>query len=165
MRPADNRHPGCQPRCWWWWSGAGWRLLLAMVLLAGCSQEPNDSLVTTLIARDSTLDTLERTFRPASYWGKKVETLEAVTAQARETFQLRNQEYRNKLLNRRESIIQSIQEAKKGGKDTASARQDAMQSHRNALALSRDEAREAGKQLRMQLALQRRAQDFLDKSR
>ncbi|MEO5334199.1 MAG: hypothetical protein H7839_19470 [Magnetococcus sp. YQC-5] len=141
------------------------RLLVLLLLLTGCFNESNDPVTMTLSASDTTLDVIEKIFRPESYWTKKVKVFEKTTSEARNQFEHYNQDYHAKLLMRRESVIQSVQDAKKLGKETKAARQEAFQAHREALAKSRDDAREAGKQLRQQLALLRRAQEFLDKAK
>ncbi|MBF0295944.1 MAG: hypothetical protein HQL96_12210 [Magnetococcales bacterium] len=140
----------------------GLALLLAV---SGCSDEASDPVVLNLVARDTTVEKLERVFRPSSYWGRKVAELEKSVEQARGRFQERNQAYRESLLERRVSVTQATREARKSGGDPASARNEAVNALRSDLAKVRDEAKDAGRELRVRLAMLRRAQDLLEKAK
>ncbi|MBF0181790.1 MAG: hypothetical protein HQM03_17370 [Magnetococcales bacterium] len=136
-----------------------------LLVLPGCSDEANDPLVLNLVARDTAMEKLERVFRPSSYWSRKVAELEKGVEQARERFQERNQAYRESLLERRVSVNQATLEARKSGADPLTARNEAVNAHRGDLAKVRDEAKEAGRELRVRLAMLRRAQELRDKAK
>lgn len=145
--------------------GIGIYCLVLLFLLGGCSERSTDPVALELIAKDSTWNTLERIFSSESYWTNKVAVLTKSTSDARDHFQNLNAEYRSKLLMRREAVMLAVQKAKKLGEDPNTARQETTQALRHSLAMSRDAARDAGRNLRVQLALLRRAQEFLDQAK
>ncbi|MBF0427395.1 MAG: hypothetical protein HQL94_00610 [Magnetococcales bacterium] len=160
MQLAEGNHR--QYSTMHWLLGLGLCLLL---VLTGCSDTSNDPVTLSLTAQDTTLETLERIFRSESYWTKKVAVLEKQLTQARELFEERNQAYHKGLLSRREAALKAVQEARTQKRDTKAAQQEAIQAHRSDLNHLRDEARDAGRAFRGQLAMFRKAQDHLDKSR
>ncbi len=162
MPRAKTTHHRALPR--FLTPGTGWRwlMLVCLLLVGGCADESSDSVTLALSAHDTTLDTLEKQFLPKSYWSKKVTLLKQQTANARAQFQAHNSKYRNKLLVRREDVIKAVETAKAQSTDIKAARQQATQLHRDELAQIREMARSAGKNLRVQLALLRKAEEFLD---
>ncbi|MBF0614987.1 MAG: hypothetical protein G8237_14530 [Magnetococcales bacterium] len=148
-------------------TGQGWIWLLLLLTLVGGCTDPGgtDPVVQALTSRDSFLERMERLVRPHSYWSRKVAELEKGVETARNGFQARHDAYRSSLLARREAVIQAVQEAKQRHSPTDEARQEAIQHHRTALAHNRDAARDAGRHLRIRLALLRKAQEQRDRSR
>ncbi|MBF0628858.1 MAG: hypothetical protein HQL91_11640 [Magnetococcales bacterium] len=157
MRPADHSPTaGCWP---------GWFLLLPLLLLGGCSEPPDDSALATLTAQDTVLESLERVILPKSYWTRRVEVLEKEVEEARKLFQDHHQSYHSGLLARREAVSKAVQAAKSRHEESDEARQEAIQQHRTALAQARDEARDAGRTLRIRSALLNKAREQLDRTR
>ncbi|MBF0165377.1 MAG: hypothetical protein HQL97_09800 [Magnetococcales bacterium] len=139
--------------------------MIPLMVLWGCSESVNDPILSNLIAKDGVLETLERLMRPNRYWSRKVAELEAEVETLRNQFQSRTESYHAGLLNRRHAVRHAVREAKDRHEETQEARIEAIQKHRNDLAHSRDEAKEAGRTLRVQMALLRKAREQLEQHR
>lgn len=139
--------------------------MIPLLVLWGCSESATDPMLANLTARDGMLDTLERLVRPTRYWTRKVAGLESEVEALRTQFQSRTDAYHAGLLHRREAVREAVREAKERQEETQEARIEAIQKHRNELARSRDEAKEAGRILRVQMALLRKAREQLEQHR
>lgn len=140
-------------------------MLAVLVLLGGCADPIEDPVLVALTNQDTVWESLERVVRPVAYWTRKVTELEKSAEEARKAFQGHHEAYRNGLLTRREAVLKAVQEARGRQEKSDEARQEAIQHHRSVLAHARDEARNSGRNLRIRLALLRKAQEQLDRSR
>ncbi|MBF0341111.1 MAG: hypothetical protein HQL95_09155 [Magnetococcales bacterium] len=163
MRPADQATlPSFRRMPGGWLPGL---FLLTLLLLGGCGESGQDPVLTAMTASDTLLERVERFIRPGSYWSRRVTELEKQAEEARKNFESHNQAYHAGLLARREAVHKAVEDARSRQRETREVRQEAIQQYRRDLAHSRDLARDAGRNLRIRLALLRKAREQLDRTR
>ena len=138
-------------------------LLFSTILtlpISGCGPDAEE-VSAALYADDGFLRTLQRTVFPETYWQGKVTDLEQEIQSDLVVFQERNHAYHNLLLQRRDTVLQSVAKAKAEGADPRVARRDVIQKYRPTLNPLREQTRQKGKRLRRKMELLLQARDAL----